>query len=165
VPEVPYRASLGPPPDPYLVAWVDLRRRRAWSLVILTAYLVVSSAVLANRLPLPWGAFLRIGAGGVGGLLGFVFPHSRFRCPHCGKKFQGWRWKVCRACGIPIGTPKSAVLDGEKGRSAALPIQQGAGAPGLRIGDADAGAMHAETDAEVDAASALTSDVPGTETT
>jgi hypothetical protein len=89
--------------------------------------------------------------GQVAGSLGFLYPHNRFRCPHCGKKIVGWHRKACRACGIPIGTPKSAMIEAEKARSAALPIEQAAGSPGLRVADADAGAVHAEADADAGA--------------
>jgi hypothetical protein len=116
VPDEPYRAPLPIEPDPYLSAWRDLRRRRAWSAAIVLAYF----ALTVDPVPKSDGA----GGKAVVWTLGlvvvlFLLPHNRFRCPHCGRKGPIW-WKRCRECGITVGTPKSAAVQAEK-RSTTAP--------------------------------------------
>jgi hypothetical protein len=135
----PYRAPLPVPPDPYLVAWADLRRRRTlgwyvfgfnFQLILVLLYLIwrirwaIWDAACGDcfkaRLPVPphllreadvlhWAVWLVPTAVW---LAASIYRWS-FRCPHC-----GWRSPMnrreCDRCGIAIGTPKSAVVEAEK---------------------------------------------------
>jgi hypothetical protein len=113
----PYRVQSPPPPDPYLVAWADLRRRRtmvrALSFLPLILFVVtycsgpqghrvapclfMTAMALLLIANLCWGFFL---------------------CPNCGKHLQATHlnplrqaaWRLNRAthcghCGIRVGTP------------------------------------------------------------
>jgi hypothetical protein len=135
VPDAPYRAPLKPPPDPYAVAWADLRKRRVWSGVFLIAYvcmlaLILGLHILGLHVPRPVLLFFPLLIA-----LMLAYPHHRFRCPHCGKK--GAIWKQCKACGIRIGTPKSAVDEAARQRAAGRSSEQAAAAGTYRVAEAE----------------------------
>jgi hypothetical protein len=104
----PYRAPEPPPPDPYEVAWSDLRRRRKWLIGCLVglgvAYLLragsehgfVSTPVVVMTLLT---------------IVVSIYGES-FRCPSCGERFcrrgivhSGFAPR-CLHCRIAMGTPK-----------------------------------------------------------
>jgi hypothetical protein len=102
-----YREQPPKPPDPYLVAWADLRRRRRLSFVSGVPVLLASIGCLF--LPEYWLALSLLLFATVAS---FACGRSvaRFPCPHCGKRFSTtptWRppWN-CDYCGIAVGTPK-----------------------------------------------------------
>jgi hypothetical protein len=138
--DAPYRAPLPVPPDPYAVAWADLRRRRVWTFVFMIAYLVTLLGVFyATRLHLPGSGPASVAWGLLSAVSSFLYPTHRFRCPHCGHKEAVW--KKCSACGIRVGTPKSAVVEAAKPRVGA-PAEQPAAAVRYRVAESrvDAGA-------------------------
>jgi hypothetical protein len=134
VPDEPYRAPIPIPPDPYVAAWADLRRRmrlseRAqWAFWIYAIPMVIAVRVFHVHFwpsPRAWA---------VPAILASLVISLRvraFRCPHC-RRHSAWakrswlngpkRQDKCVHCGIAIGTPKSAILEAPK------PIGAGAGA-------------------------------------
>jgi hypothetical protein len=90
------------PPDPYLVAWRDLRRRQTALLVSLAAWGL--GVCIAKDL----GRFMA---------LPFIVTLARvvfFPCPNCRRfinfKLSGFGgWRGCFHCGLEIGTPKDAL--------------------------------------------------------
>lgn len=115
VSDSPYRVPVPRPPDQYLVAWRDLRRRRTAALpsflLCLPIYAITSGVVTgpATCLKLPLVAIIIA-----------AFVHSyRFRCPRCARAFLLRPWSLdprahsrdsqrqCIHCGIAIGTPKN----------------------------------------------------------
>jgi hypothetical protein len=132
----PYRAPIPVPPDPYLAAWADLKRRHLSPFVLV---LCVGAVVMFFSHGSPkWPAILAVC------LAGIPFASLRFRCPHCGERMLrvwGLRnddWVRCRNCGIAVGTPKALAEP--------LPSRV---APMLRVED-DAAAVAGE-DVEQDA--------------
>jgi len=97
------------PPDPYVAAWADLKRRRLW---------VVGSVVwLLVAITMSRGA---TGHPSVGTLvltlatIALSIRSERFRCPRCADLFcrKGWFFhngfaRRCLHCGIKVGTLKS----------------------------------------------------------
>ncbi len=112
--EEPYRAPMTVEPDPYVVLWAKLRRRRRMlvraasvasiAVTILGTMTIGVLALLVVPLLIPLWALVWAQA-------------SRFPCPHCGETFgprDGWLLgrglhRNCVRCGIEIGTPKSSV--------------------------------------------------------
>jgi hypothetical protein len=113
------------PPDPYLLAWASLRRRRVTMWIMLLAWLPLGAVAMACLGY--WGWFI-------------VFPHfaafwvsavmmACFRCPHCGelfaKKSVPWNDPInafvrrCVHCGICTGTPRSAVVAAKRDSTSA----------------------------------------------
>jgi hypothetical protein len=115
VSDAPYRVQPPRPPDPYLVAWAKLRRRRAlaWGGFLLWAFaftaFVVALAAQARAVGVTAVVAVMCWGSGIAGAL--ILGH--FRCPHCSAIFYGLRrprapWSdACIACGIAIGTPKN----------------------------------------------------------
>jgi hypothetical protein len=108
----PYRAPLPIEPDPYVVAWGDLKKRKRFEVV---GRCLVFGAPLIRLFfasgPPRWLAFF----GAFLVALPFTLPTASFRCPKCGERMFRW-WgakasdaKHCRHCGIAIGTPKSGL--------------------------------------------------------
>jgi hypothetical protein len=105
----PYRAPLPAAPDPYLVAWADVRWRRTvmWALLASLLPVAVASIILLHGrgflMALAWTTAISLAWEYAG----------RFRCPRCSKAF-GKRDEEefaalprhCVHCGIQIGTPK-----------------------------------------------------------
>jgi hypothetical protein len=145
VPEAPYRAPLPIPPDPYLIAWRDLRRRRVigWTafvggpplFLLLLAFLLHVQMAIHDATYCDPGAcvpprevpplLLLEAEVAVRALwlppvvwVAACLYRWHFRCPHCGLRYAtGWR--ACGGCRIRIGTPKSAVVEAEKSAGAA----------------------------------------------
>jgi uncharacterized C2H2 Zn-finger protein len=97
-------------PDPYLVAWAELRRRRRmrWFLFCGWAPLVTIAWVVFPTAAAP---FLIAATAAV------TFSALRsFACPRCGKTFERRRaysnllTSRCLHCGIERGTPKGDAL-------------------------------------------------------
>jgi hypothetical protein len=119
----PYRGPLRVPPDAYLVAWEDLRRRRTAMMAATLACIPVS--LLATALVGGPASLLVLPAMGAAGIASLRW--STFECPRCGQYFagrqqpasgpDGWwshdgrRKRVCSRCGIEEGTPRSACTD------------------------------------------------------
>jgi hypothetical protein len=100
----PYRVAPPRPPDPYLLAWRDLKRRRAsmhaaaggalalWAISLMAPYVGVRLAWLVAILTTVT-LFLRI---------------VTFVCPRCGWRFtqKGWTERpfttVCLHCALPV---------------------------------------------------------------
>jgi hypothetical protein len=94
VPDEPYRAPLPIEPDPYMVAWADLRKRRRVERVTLVVGGCVWALVVILKV---FGLdFLEVRPGQTGLLLGHLLlvsfavaagwvgiAHSEFRCPRC----------------------------------------------------------------------------------
>jgi hypothetical protein len=129
----PYRAPIPLQPDPYRVAWAELRRRRRfyWLSYVLVAAPFVAPIVLRHFAPcgclegqisaahlrhVVLGSFLVCAAG----FLAAVHYQALVRCPRCGNRFGVKRWVAeypredCLHCGIAVGTPKSVVTAAEK---------------------------------------------------
>jgi hypothetical protein len=118
VADLPYREPSEPQavrPDPYLVAWAELRRRRARRSVALP---VCSAAGLASLAILGVNApFVVIPACIVGVM--FALSPAEFICPRCGRRFtaSGRRDRdpaQCGHCGLCIGTPRFAGVGRER---------------------------------------------------
>ena len=106
--EGPYRAQLPIPPDPYLVAWHKIQRAKKVAVLVLVGFVAVELALGWAPPPIRRVAiFLMFFV--VGALM--MWYLARFRCPHCGERFfvrgrrQSSGHKVCKHCGIPVGTP------------------------------------------------------------
>jgi hypothetical protein len=105
----PYRESGSGfhPPDPWLLAWAELRRRRR-ALWIGIALLAATIAVAWYRHFDVWWACLLMGAA----TAVFAERCNRFACPRCGKwfsrrgLFHNESTSRCLHCGLKIGTPK-----------------------------------------------------------
>jgi hypothetical protein len=120
---VAYRAPLPTPPDPYLVAWADLRRRQRWDVRAQWAFWICGIPILvAHRLFFVhfWPSPIAWMAPALGVSLATMLRLRAFRCPHCGRR-NTWgqqRWMIpqdkCGRCSIRIGTPKSAVAAKDK---------------------------------------------------
>ena len=119
----PYR-SLGPtssvPPDPYLVAWAELKKHRIrrWIAFFVWAPLagfVFSASEKLVGHPLGRGEFFAVSLPFVVAAVLFLVRASNFRCPQCGNRFEAQRMvsypltRRCLNCGIRIGTPKNTV--------------------------------------------------------
>jgi hypothetical protein len=122
--DAPYRAPLPVEPDPYLVAWADLRRRRRSAAGAFGPSLAASLFAVVFTMPALLGvAAVLFGASWV------AWRYlSAFRCPSCSHSFvhgrlrrheRGWSDRQCGYCGIAIGTPKSAVVELEMRRAQA----------------------------------------------
>jgi hypothetical protein len=92
------------------------------------------------------------------GLLPAGFYVGEFRCPGCGNHFERLESRPqsrrrsreprhCGWCGIRIGTPKSAAVDAEKERAAAVLAEQAAEATRHRVADVQGGAADASIEA------------------
>jgi hypothetical protein len=110
----PYRVAPPLPPDPYLIAWEQLRRRRLAAFVLFLSVLpvgVISFGVMGK----PYGPYVLvpfIAANLVAGL-----RVRLFRCPKCGDFFTSKDWAGlafgrrylrqmnCLHCGIAVDTP------------------------------------------------------------
>ena len=114
VSESPYRVPVPRPPDPYIVAWANLGRRKAfaWAAALLwaLAFTVTLPAIVARARVVGIAAAVTAVCW-VSRIVGnIVLAH--FRCPRCGSSFYGARrtwvpWSsACVTCGIEIGTPK-----------------------------------------------------------
>jgi hypothetical protein len=125
VPDEPYRTPQPIAPDPYLLAWQDLRRRRLYAWAVLIAYVAGAMCILwmykliaGHMLDRSWGLALLLPTLPVH----FAFNGWRqaFRCPRCGERFHVQRGvsnpstRQCMNCGLEMGTPKSAVLEAQK---------------------------------------------------
>jgi hypothetical protein len=137
VPDEPYRAPLPIEPDPYMVAWADLRKRRiiGWVafgfdvllVLLLSGSLLRVQAVIDDafrcdpgpcfdRLPdllreravVLWATCLPMAIWAAASIY-----RRTCRCPHCGWRFA-MRRRKCDHCGICVGMPKSAVVDAER---------------------------------------------------
>lgn len=114
VSDSPYRVPVPRPPDPYLVAWANLRRRRAfaWAAALLwaLAFTVTLPAIVA-RARMVGIAVAVTAVCWVSRIVGNIML-AHFGCPRCGSSFYGGRrtrapWSLeCVTCGIAIGTPK-----------------------------------------------------------
>jgi hypothetical protein len=114
VSDTPYRVQPPrppAPPDPYLVAWRDLRKRRATLIVFFLLWLPIggaSSCLLRDR---EFYALVPLAALVVTSYLRAVL----FHCPECRQMFhfqgfgsRGSPWaRRCVHCGIAMGTPKN----------------------------------------------------------
>jgi hypothetical protein len=111
-PHSPYRAPVPRPPDPYLVEWSDLRRRRLWlaaSLVALPMAVIWPVLVMTRVGPsLPVTAIAIVAFA----IVPLSVHAERFRCPQCAERFcrkglyhNGFAQR-CLHCGIKVGTPK-----------------------------------------------------------
>jgi hypothetical protein len=106
----PYREPLPVPPDPYLLAWEDLRRRRA--AMLRAGILCVPVSLLAATLVGGPGLMVTLPAMGAAALASLRW--STFECPRCGQYFMGRRSstdRACARCGLKEGTPRSASSD------------------------------------------------------
>jgi hypothetical protein len=111
-PHSPYRAPVPRPPDPYLVEWSDLRRRRLWlsaSLIALPTAVIWPVLVMTRVGPsLPVTAMAIVAFA----IVPLSIHAERFRCPRCAEWFcrkglyhNGFA-RRCLHCGIKVGTPK-----------------------------------------------------------
>lgn len=106
------------PPDPYLLAWASLHRRRVTMWISFVVW--VPMGIVEVRLLGGFGfsiLFLNMAVFVVS-----LVMASRFRCPHCLELFaQQSMWGIhiafeeafvrcCVHCGIRVGTPRSAVV-------------------------------------------------------
>jgi hypothetical protein len=117
VPEDPYRAPLPVPPDPYLVAWREVQRRKRASKVGALLCLVWMSGLLFAGVV--WNVLLPLSSAAwiVPAFIVFVALGrwvSGVSCPHCGAEGVWNKKAACEGCGIKIGTPKAAVDEAEK---------------------------------------------------
>jgi hypothetical protein len=106
----PYRKPVPVPPDPYLVAWADLRRRRAAMLGAST--LCVPVSLLAATLAGSPGLIVVLPVMGAAAIASLRW--STFECPRCGQYFVGHqrsKSRTCARCGIEEGTPRSAFTE------------------------------------------------------
>jgi hypothetical protein len=111
--------------DSYLLAWADLRRRRAWAWISLLAWVPVGGGLsalahwaLGRVLPFDPGFLVALPLMGV--LIWLSIRADAFRCPRCNNPFfhrtlmhNGWS-RHCLNCGIKIGTPQSIGQDIER---------------------------------------------------
>jgi hypothetical protein len=110
VSSLPYRVPAPTPPDPYMAAWVKLRRRqRVWAISFCA--LVVAVMFACAALHASWWILL-IPAVSLVPLYVAAARVAPFRCPSCTEPFfrsmveaTGFT-RACAHCGIPIGTPK-----------------------------------------------------------
>jgi hypothetical protein len=114
VSDSPYRVPVPRPPDPYLVGWANLRRRKAfaWAAALLwaLAFTVTLPAMVARTRVVGIAAAVTVVCW-VSRIVGNIVL-VRFRCPRCGSSFYGarrtrapWWSSACVTCGIAIGTP------------------------------------------------------------
>jgi hypothetical protein len=107
------------PPDPYLLAWASLQRRRV--IMTISFLALVPMGFVEVRFLGGLGSFLFLLNMAV--FLGSMVMAIRFRCPHCRELFakQSAFWGIhiafeeafvrcCVHCGIGVGTPRSAVI-------------------------------------------------------
>jgi hypothetical protein len=100
------------PPDPYLEAWDELRRRRVVMWASFLSWLPVGAIcgyLLGDRVVYVVLLLMAI-------IVVAQFRAALFRCPQC-RGFFNFRWsgfhrnpwvRKCIHCGIAIGTPKNA---------------------------------------------------------
>jgi hypothetical protein len=105
------------PPDPYLLAWASLRRRRVTMWISFLTWLPVAGVAtrllgdLALLIVLPHVATFIVS----------TFIATYFRCPHCRELFakksafeistpNELAVRGCVNCDIRVGTPRSAVV-------------------------------------------------------
>ena len=127
----PYREPAPVPPDPYLVAWARLRRRRH-ALLASTCGTVVAAGLLSSMLPLPrnehftgalFGLFMSVPLG-----LFILARLPPFLCPACEHPFfqlvggELGHTRKCDHCEIEIGS----ALNPHLSRLGALPRPFGA---------------------------------------
>ena len=104
--ESPYRAPT--PPDPWLVAWKDLSKRRMRRWIAFWAWMPVLVVLRWYDVANGWAAL-------VIALVFLLHPHH-FACPRCGKLFEerGPRWlpwylpftRRCVWCRLAVGTAR-----------------------------------------------------------
>jgi hypothetical protein len=103
----PYRAPVPIPPDPYLRAWSDLRRRRVCFSAGMAALL--AAALLHSKQMVSLGTPVLVV--GVVTILLSIYCES-FHCPHCSEQFcrrglaRNPFSRRCLHCRIKVGTPK-----------------------------------------------------------
>jgi hypothetical protein len=110
----PYRAPILVPPDPYLVAWRDLERRRRVAAWFFALVIPVGSGAVVAFGPLA-GAVVIFALTIAAGVTSEY--RARFRCPRCLGLYDGsrdWDRSVCTQCAIAFGTAKSTVVAAEK---------------------------------------------------
>jgi hypothetical protein len=99
------------PPDPYLEAWRDLRRRRTVTWAAAAAWVVfgVATSLIRERTVFVWLLLMAL-------VVAAQFRATLFPCPKCRESFGGTRFgfprypsgNECSHCGIVVGTPKDA---------------------------------------------------------
>jgi hypothetical protein len=107
----PYRAPMSAPPDRYMVAWADLRRRRRWYWIAWIAF-VVTGPILCRLLHSAFGGSPFFLLAVTTYLMPVVARRQirTFCCPGCGARFgQRLVRNECDGCGLRFGTPESAV--------------------------------------------------------
>jgi hypothetical protein len=104
----PYRVAPPQPPDPYLAAWADLRRRRIAARVSAASSLL--GCAFAFRLPIQLVYVVLVV---MAAALVATFRHTTFPCPRCSEFFSPWRRSPTRCvhCGIAVGTPAPSPSD------------------------------------------------------
>lgn len=117
--EGPYRVPAPAPPDPYLLAWTDVRRLgiRGGCVFWASIPLMLISFVLLPHFGVSDVVARAVAIGlGVPLLPTGLWMRFQARCPHCsGHIFQRGRFsvtangRICPHCGIRVGTPKSEV--------------------------------------------------------
>jgi hypothetical protein len=124
-----YRVSAKPPtpPDPYLLAWAKLRRRRAtvWAMVLMFPVVGLAATALVDRSWMMFVIFPYLAA-----LFVSSWMASYFECPHCGGNFakkHAWAGDFrenflsrCVHCGIAMGTPQSSIARTQESRPSAI---------------------------------------------
>jgi hypothetical protein len=81
----PYRVAPPQPPDPYLLAWTDLRRRRIAERVSGASSLL--GCAFASRLPIQLVCLVLVV---MAAALAATFRHTAFPCPRCSEFFSHW---------------------------------------------------------------------------
>jgi hypothetical protein len=110
--EPPYRAPASLPPDPYLVAWATLRRRRLLRRIAVGVLAYALASTIAVTFMLHGVALLVVALLMVCVVYVIVAVQRRrpFLCPRCGDSFF---WgpaaeigfaRHCNACGLAAGT-------------------------------------------------------------
>lgn len=106
------------PPDPYLVAWAELRRRRV---LAVTSFFLLPATVVAMDIPVVARAGGAPMLASTVAILVLTLRARFFRCPHCRKPFSArfrlfasarlpWH-RHCLHCRIEMGTAKAAVVE------------------------------------------------------
>jgi predicted RNA-binding Zn-ribbon protein involved in translation (DUF1610 family) len=116
VSERPYRETVGDQPDPYLVAWEQLFRRRTKLLLTFFTWTFVASLVLTLAMTVLGVAdralalYVALSTSLIALALASFYAH--FECPQCGTSINRRRRvsnpfsDECQNCGIRMGTPK-----------------------------------------------------------
>jgi hypothetical protein len=110
----PYRTPSKPePPDPYLVAWVEYRRRRTAKWVVFFAWPIAAKLAIHSFLPeSPWALYVYLAT--ACGALAWIAVLGLFDCPRCGTRMyiRGSSGdppsEGCPECGLQLGEPKDA---------------------------------------------------------